>query len=103
MKDLLFYVYNVLIKCLVCAVPLSKWRKRLRKKLLHKTAFPSDVLFFEIKRKKEQLLPFMEHIDTLSLGSSHVAYGFNPQYYSGTSFNLGSNSQDFFTAFKKLL
>ena len=52
MKDLLFYVYNVLIKWLVCAVPLSKWCKRLRKKLLHKTAFPSDALFLRSNKKR---------------------------------------------------
>ena len=102
MKNFFVYMYNTIIKLLIGVVPLSNWRKRLRKKLLHKTAFPSGALFFEIKRKKEQLLPLMKHIDTLFLGSSHVAYAFNPQYYSGTSFNLGSNSQDFFTSFSLL-
>lgn len=94
---------KMLVKSVCVLVPRKRWRKALRKKLLPAQKNPAfatfEQAFLEIKTKKSQLLKSKNEIKHLFLGSSHVAYGFNPLFFKNGAFNAGSNSQDLFTSF----
>lgn len=57
-------------------------------------------VFYEAKQKQRVLYKNKKSVRGVFLGSSHVAYGFNPDFCVDGFYNLGSNSQDLFTASK---
>lgn len=57
--------------------------------------------FVEVKTKKINFEKNFNNFKSVFLGSSHVAYGFNPAFYH-EAYNLGSSSQDLFTSYRLL-
>lgn len=93
-------LYCVFVKILSAFIPVQKWRKKFRSAAFHKPFGLLEDSFREINAKRQAFNQAADTIETLFLGSSHVAYGFNPAFYSPTSFNFGTNSQDLFTSYQ---
>lgn len=88
------------VKFLCKFIPVKKWRRALRDKYVPRdTINDLKPIFYEIKHKKQTLLASPENVHSVFLGSSHVAYGFNPTLCSAHAYNLGATSQDLATAF----
>ena len=98
----MYNIFHLLVRLICSFIPVKSIRKETRNFLNIKFGLNDYNLFkscfIEIKCKK------ISANDLLSakccfLGSSHVACGFNPMYFSQTSLNLGSMSQDLFTSY----
>ena len=80
-------------------IPARSWRHAFRKKMNRNAAFGRmENVFAEIKNKRDTVLKNKDICKTIILGSSHGAYGINPEYIGNDCFNLCTNSQDLFTA-----
>ena len=89
-----------IIKMLCNLIPVKSWRKKFRAKLNRENLFGGlDDIFNEIKIKKETVLNKANTCEVIALGSSHGAYGFNPEFVNENSFNLCSNSQDLYSGY----
>lgn len=90
------------IKLLCFWIPIKFWRHRLKRYLYNREVFSEcwGYKTTETKVKRDDLLANCESIETLFLGSSHVAYGVQPRYFSTASYNLGSNSQDLCSSYQ---
>lgn len=90
---------KIIIRLLSAFIPVKSWRKSFRKKLNRRNLFGDlQSVFTEIKTKRDTCLAHKDSCKTIALGSSHCAYGINPKFISEDCFNLGSNSQDLYTA-----
>lgn len=96
-------LWKIFVKLICAFIPHHRWRKIVRDYLLRRSSYEKITyfknIFLEIKTKQIELLNHADNIETLFIGSSHVAYGFNPAFFSQTAFNLGSTSQDLFTSY----
>ncbi len=70
----------------------------LKKIKLFKKRSVGKYLFKEALIKKKGLIHKSEKIETLAIGSSHCALGFNTCVFSN-SYNLGNTNQDLFTSY----
>ena len=92
-----------LLNLMLAFIPLQTWRKALRKKIRQKSLFGGlGGIFTEIKTKRNTVLADKDSCNIIALGSSHGAYGFNPEFIGKNCFNLCTNSQDLYTAEKVL-
>lgn len=92
-----------LINLMLAFIPIQAWRKALRKKIRRKSLFGGlGDIFMEIKTKRDIVLAHKDSCNIIALGSSHGAYGFNPEFIGKNCFNLCTNSQDLYTAEKVL-
>ena len=92
-------MYNFLVRILAMFIPVRSWRHAFRKKMNRNAAFGDlENVFTEIKIKRDTVLKNKDICETIILGSSHGAYGINPEFIRNDCFNLCTNSQDLFTA-----
>ena len=78
-------------KIICLFVPSKKLRRKI-KKMMGINSSEFNNAFFELKHKRNSLFNGAKEIETLFIGSSHVAYGFNPKFFSSCSVNMGSHS-----------
>lgn len=57
-------------------------------------------VYQSLRAKRDICLTERESVESIFLGSSHVDYGFFPQYFSNSAYNLGSNSQDLYSSYQ---
>ena len=96
----IFYIKRFIIKFICLFIPKKKWRKAIRNKFLGNPFGNLYDQFLEIKKKKQELYKKKENIESIFLGSSHAAFGFDTLEFGANSFNLGSNSQDLYTSYQ---
>lgn len=92
-------MHKIFVRILAAFIPVKSWRKAFRDKMRRKDIF-GDLrsAFTEIKAKRDTVLRHKDSCEIIVLGSSHVAYGINPAFIGPNCYNLGSNSQDLYTA-----
>ena len=92
-----------LIKFLSLFIPIKSVRKSFRQKMNKLNAFGDlATVFTEIKTKRDTVVDHKSLCKVIILGSSHGAYGINPEFVGEDCFNLCSNSQDLYTS-KRIL
>ena len=88
-----------LIQFLAAFIPVKSWRKNFRKKMNRNNLFGDlKTVFTEIKTKRDTVLMHKDSCQIIALGSSHGAYGLNPEFIGKNCFNLCTNSQDLYTS-----
>lgn len=89
----------IICKIVCCFLIRKKWREYIRSYFRIDEYKEFKFFYDEINNKKVILQMNLNIIENVFVGSSHVAYGFNPRFFFSNSINLGSNSQDLFTSY----
>lgn len=99
---MIFKCKILVYKIASCFLFKKVWRKRLDDYLKISKYRELKNVFDEINNKKIVFENNLDNIDSIFLGTSHVAYGVNPKFFGNKSYNLGSTSQDLFTSYSLL-
>lgn len=94
-----FKIKIILCKIICCFLLKKSWREYIRSYFEIHDYKNFRFFYAEIKSKKDLLTINSYDFKYIFMGSSHVAYGFYPKFFSNSSFNFGSNSQDLFTSY----